>query len=511
MRKAAIEEINNPHASQYGKQIDEWNKCMLNELGSYASFDAEDPRVKQAMQKCAELAPPDAEYIHPASLAGKLVEVLTTPCFHLSVAGIDQKDDPDKIPEYFFRGLFDAGISGETDSAGRDIKSRLTIGLYYNGDPVELVKNWTTESTVTTVSSQYNRMFDNPGAVIRKDIPIDNLLADFERRPVTCRIEAGEKTGLGPGEEAEVRITDFRDEKGRNPKYFSRIIVEVRQGRIRGGARLISDPASNKIRAFRLDQLPVTFTYEAPDDGNASTDKIIVYSSCQILDPGKVSMEYTKPDNKIAEKELNIIRPDLIADYSSILEELTLDNDVDLLISFKSEIRASYTLINVSARKDEGTVTESYRQVSSSLRSFTGFGRTFYQQAGGDCVTTYRGSAKASGGRIHQTTKVLRITYDAKSGEVKKVDPETFNIECEMDGSLEVTQKCSKPPETTTVSTPWPLRYIPKSVQMMVTDDPEFQKAAGNRNSGIITGGGEKTMGPYRLTATYTIRKTGKQ
>jgi len=184
-RTAILDKSVNPHASQYDKQIDEWNRCMQNELGSYASFDTDDPRVKQAMDKCADLAPPTDDYMHPSGVLGKLAALLTTPCFHVSVKGTEQSSFPEKIPEYFFRSSFDAGISGETDSQGREVRSRFTLELYYNGDPVELVKRWTTESTVATVSSQYNRMFDNSDAMLRGDIPFDNLLRDFERRPVT--------------------------------------------------------------------------------------------------------------------------------------------------------------------------------------------------------------------------------------------------------------------------------------------------------------------------------------
>ena len=510
-RTAVLENFSNLHASQYEKQLDEWNRCMQNELGPYASFDADDPKVKQAMEKCAGLAPPASDNMSPSGLTGKLSEVLRTNCFHIIIAVSDYSAFPQKIPEYQFRGSFDAGITEQTDGHGREIRSRLIIELWYNGDPVELLKSWTTESTLASISSQYNQMFDNSDAVLRKERPIDNLLHDFERRPVTCIIDAGSKDELGPGEEAEIRILDFKDDKGRSSKYFNRIIVEAERGHIKGGSRLLSDPVSNKYRAFRLDQVPVTFTYEAPDDGTASTDKIIIYSSCQILDPGKVPMEFTEPDKKIAEKEIKIIRPDLTAEYFSTLEEFSLVNEMDYLITFNSSIRASYRLLKVSARKDEGTITESYQQISSGLKSFSGNGEISWKKVSVNCVETASGTATASGGIISQATKILRITYDSGSGEVLKVKPDNFTIECNMDGRLEVTQKCSKPSETRTSNMPWPLRYIPKTKQGMVADYPEFQNASGNRNSGTITGGGEKIIGPWRLNIRYTINKAVKK
>ncbi|MFO7852750.1 MAG: hypothetical protein ACQERS_00330 [Bacteroidota bacterium] len=503
--------FSNPHAPQYEKQMEEWNSCMQNELGSYRSFDADDPRVKQAMEKCGDMEPAAPDYMHPSSILVKLASLFTSPCFRISAASIGQFSFPQKIPEYFFRGSFDAGISGETNAQGKEIRSRLTLELYYNGDPVELVKSWTTESTLTSVSSQYNRMFDNSNAALRSDIPVENLLSDFERRPVTCRIDLGKKKEVGPGEETEIKILDLKDEKGRTPKYFNRIIVETEYGRIKGGSILNSDPLSNKRRAFLLDQSPVTFVYEAPDDRSSQTDKIIVYSSCQILNPAKVPLEFTEPDKKIAEEEIKIIRSDLTADFTSVLEEFSLAKDVDYQITFKSNIRANYRLINVSADKEDGTIRESYRLISSSLQSFSGDGKIFWEETSSNCLTTGRGSAMASGCKIYQTTGLLRITYDANSGDVRKVETGDFNLEYNMDGQVILTEKCKKPPETRTSSSPWPVMHIPKTIQGLVTDDPEFEKASGNRDNGTITGGGTKAFAMWRLNVKYTLNRTVKK
>ncbi|MBN2863142.1 MAG: hypothetical protein JXN62_08285 [Bacteroidales bacterium] len=511
MRTAILDKSVNPHASQYDEQNEEWNRCMQRELGSYVSFDTDDPRVKQAMEKCKDLAPPADEYMHSSGVLGKLAALLTTPCFHVSVKGAEQSSFPDKMPEYFFMSSFDAGISGETDSQGREIRSRFNLELYYNGNPVELVKRWTTESTVTTVSSQYNRMFDNSDALLRGDLPFDNLLHNFERRPVNCNIDCGDKEEMGPGEEAEIKIQDFKDEKGKTPKYFNRIIVKTEHGRIKGGSRLHSDPLSDKCRAFPLDRIPVTFVYEAPDDGSSQTDKITVYSSCQIHNPEKVAMEFTETDKKIAEKEIKIIRPDLTADYLSTLEENLTEGEFNYLLTFKSNIRASYRLINVSADKDDGIIKETYRQISSSLKDFSGDGNIHWDRESPHCLTTGKGSTKATGCNIHQTTGLLRITYDAGSGDVRKVEIDHFNLEYLMDGQLVTTTKCDNPPEVKTSSSPWPLTHVPKTIHSMVDDDPEFQKASGNRNSGIITGGGTKTYFVWRINVNYTLSRDIKK
>jgi len=80
-----------------------------------------------------------------------------------------------------------------------------------------------------------------------------------------------------------------------------------------------------------------------------------------------------------------------------------------------------------------------------------------------------------------------------------------------MDGLLEVTQKCNNPPETRTSSSPWPFGHIPKTIQDLVKDDPEFEKASGNRDSGTITGGGTKTISFWRLNVNYTLRRAVKK
>jgi len=526
LRTAILETFSNPHAPQYEKQLEEWNKCMRQQLGEYASFDPNDPKLKEAMVKCAHLFPPEIDYMHPSSVISKLVEVLTSPCFRIALAGPgSQRTEPlrldpesyerfvnrpylPRIPEYFFLGKFEAGLSGERDERGRDIKSRLTLELYYNGNPIELVKRWTTTSTLNSVSSQYNRMFDNPDAELRQEKPIDNLLRDFERRPVSCQIDLGGKQEVAPGEEVEIKLYDFRDEKGRPSKHFNRIIVEVDQGIIEGGFDLISSSESENRRAFSLDDLPIKLVYVLPPEKKTSVDKITVYSSCQILDDDKVPMEMTESDRKIAEKQIKIIRPDLTADYTARLEFLMFPEEWEEAAKFEinTRIRATYRLN--SRHESSGRISEVYELTSSSLLSCSGQGSLYYKEVSGNCVTTWQGKSSLSGAKITEPDRFLIIYYDAKSGSVQKVNLPNFGFRADIAGDITSTQVCTNPPSTHTASIPFKVLVNPGDEPFpAVYDWPAFQQASGHLKSGIISGGGSEILGPWRIILSYTLHK----
>jgi len=512
LRTAILENFSNPHAPQYEKQLEEWNKCMRQQLGEYASFDPNDPKVKQAMAKCAHLSPPEVDYMHPSSIISKLVEVLTSPCFRIALAGQRFVNSPysPRIPEYFFRGEFEAGLSGEKDERGRDIKSRLTLELYYNGNPIELVKRWTTSSTLTSVSSQYNRMFDNPDAELRREKPIDDLLRDFERRPVSCQIDFGDKRELKPGEEVEVKLLDFRDWKGRPSKYFNRVIVEVEHGRVDGGIPVVSDPEGDRRCAFRLDDLPLTLVYTAPSEGGQSVDRITVYSSCQILDDGKVLMELTEPHTKIAEEEIKIVRPYLMTDFSTKMEALfPPDLDIDYKFTLNTEIKAMYRLVGYYEQRSTGIVSESYELISRDIKSFSGTGSAFGQEVSGDCVTTTTGSATVSRAEITSASGTLIIDYDGRSGAVREVTLQDISVELGIDGDVTTTQKCTKPPQTETSSFPFKFLVVHPDEPYVrpILDWPSFRKASGDLKSGMISGGGTEELGLWRITLKYSFRK----
>ena len=296
-RSASLDKFINVHAPEYEARLEEWNKCMQGELGSYTTFNPDDPKLKQALERCSHLDPGASDYMFPSTVMSKLAEVLTSPCFHMAFAGGPHP------PEYLFRGSFDAGIAGEKNSQGKDIRSRFILELYYNGSQPELVKSWTTESTLTGVDSQYNRMFDNHDAALRREKPIEQLLWDFERRPVRCEVDLGGVESVKPGEEIEIRLKDFKDAQGRAAKPFNRIIVQAVEGKVLNGEVLEVD---KDLKAFTVGSGEVMVRYRAPEEAGVVEDKLVISNSCEILPPEKFPMSKTEMDDKIAEKTIPI-------------------------------------------------------------------------------------------------------------------------------------------------------------------------------------------------------------
>lgn len=231
------------------------------------------------------------------STQSRLAESLTTPCFHLL-----DRASPGGIPEYFF--TVDFSRSGAAAGAGG---TRLAIELFYNGEPQESLFKIATESPIEDYSSHVNRMYQNRDAAVNKVKPIDEILKKFERRPESCEIKIAGGEEVAPFGEVEVTITDFSDASGRPSREFNRIIVEAERGIIRGGDDVLENP---KRQAFRIGDGTVKLRYQAPAECQAGQDEINVYSSCEILDPGKQPMEMTKADRKIGGKQVRLVCPE---------------------------------------------------------------------------------------------------------------------------------------------------------------------------------------------------------
>jgi hypothetical protein len=450
------------------------------------------------------------------SLISRLAETLTSPCFHLQRTDI-VVPEPEaarfgskaKPPEYVFEAKYEENLN-QRGADGSTVMNRLTIDLFYDGSPREQVASWSVTSGINSYTACVNRMFKNADAVMKGVRPIEALLEDFERRPVFCRIDLGDKRELKPGEEVEVKLLDFRDRKGRPSKYFNRVIVEVEHGRVDGGIPVVSDPEGDRRCAFRLDDLPLTLVYTAPSEGGQSVDRITVYSSCQILDDGKVLMELTEPNTKIAEEEIKVVRPYVMADFSTKMEAIfPPDLDIDYKFSLNTEIKAMYRLVGYSEQRSTGIVSESYELISRDIKSFSGTGSAFGQEVSGDCVTTTTGSATLSRAEITSASGTLIIDYDGRSGAVREVTLQNISVELGIDGDVTTTQKCTKPPMTDTGSFPFKLLVLPPDDPYVrpVLDWPSFRKASGDLKSGTISGGGTEELGLWRITLKYFFRK----
>ena len=410
----------------------------------------------------------------------RLVESLTTPCFHLldpEAVGSAGLPVPQRFPEYIFLVDFSYArtVAGETAKAGA---TRLTLELLYNGEPRETVFQLATDSPIEDYSSQVNRMYQNRDAAINRVKPIDEVLRGFERRSVTCAIDLGSTGELMPSEEAEVKLTDFRDALGRPSKYFNRVVVEAERGRIKSGTPLASAP---ERRAFRIGDGTVTIAYEAPKNCAVSEDKIIVHSSCSILDPGKEPIEMTRVDQKISEKKIKIICPDLIVDYNTTIK---FDRSDGPKGTFFSTVQTTYRL--TSSVKTKGMIRERYKCLSTALLDFQGQAEYSRQWKTADCEGKCYGKTSPSGIRIHQGGVGLCIIYDEATGSVQKIELDSINVEVECLIPVQCREKCRFPPYDRSFQ--FSLSPFLERAIEVVSDLFKVQRVSGSCESGVISG-----------------------
>jgi len=243
------------------------------------------------------------------SLVSRLAEVLTSPCFHLQrpVAGAPEseaarfgaKAEP---PEYVFEAEYEEGLNARA-ADGSAVMSRLTLTLFYDGEPRERVASWTVTSPINSFTACTNRMFQNKDAAMKGGRPIEALLEDFERRPASCQIHPG-KTDLACGETMDLIIAVLRDGNGRETRPFNRIVVEAEKGEVLGGEPVEGRPRS---RAFLVDDGIIELRYRAPGgEAGAVEDVISVFSSCAVARPDRLPLSKTSPFRKIGESRLTV-------------------------------------------------------------------------------------------------------------------------------------------------------------------------------------------------------------
>lgn len=443
------------------------------------------------------------------STASSLVENLTTPCFHLlrpEVVEAAGYPVPQRIPEYVFLVDF-SHVQAAAGEAAKPNASRLTIDLLYNGDPREYVFRLSTDSSLDDLSTQGRQMYTNPNAAIKQVKPIDEVLQEFERRPRSGTIDLGKTKELAPGEEVELKLTNLQDEKGRASKHFNRVVIEAERGRIKSGARLVASP---ERRAFRVGNGTVTFTYQAPDACSASQDRIIVHASCSILDPAKDPMEMTSVERRIVEKTVPLACPDLVAEYVTTFERDIHEPERNGRGRevYRSTIRATYKLRRASSAR--GEIEEGYRLLSSALTQVSGEGKynAHYVDGTGD-EHTINMQFVVSGGRIDTGGTGISVTYDAATESVRSVTPDIFGVAFELKGESRETIKRKNGRVSTSTT---PVGLVPVLLPVVSTT-PEFERASGSRDGGVISGGGTHAFSAtptasQRLTLAYTLKKT---
>jgi hypothetical protein len=326
--------------------FDKYNECLGEQLNFeekgdfFITYDSppEDVAIWEEAQKNCEHLKPDYDRkfstatpeIMVSNLQAEIASILTCDRFHIvnhkivqayrensELAGIPVKEDKSTIPEYFFEATYDCvrepvirpyvNQNGETINE-EIFPSALNIRMYFDGEQKELVKEWTTNSTSYSWTSHMNKMFENKGnlyghepALMRKEVPITNLLDDFEKRPLTCSIKP-EKEDIDPGEEIEIYLSGFRDKESNASREFNRIVVHCSDGKILNGERHSS---GTNYRVFKLDQQSVKIQFKAPDN-KSGLIQIAVFNSCDILPVSKTPLRETRIGKQIAINHLSI-------------------------------------------------------------------------------------------------------------------------------------------------------------------------------------------------------------
>jgi len=235
-------------------------------------------RRRAAIEEFTNSGPGDKMAL--SGLAGSLLPIMGPPCFSLAT-------NLSHPPEYAFRGSFETGIDAGKDDAGDTLVSRLTLELWFIGAPRQMIKRWTTLSTLNTIPGQYDRMFHNTSSPLRADMPIEALLVEFEQPPDSCTIDLRGKMIVKPGEEIPIDLKEFKDTQGRQPKPFNRILVHVAEGKILNGTPCENFPED---KVFLLDKDVLTLAYQAPTDEGVTEDTLWVKDACEILPDTVVPM-----------------------------------------------------------------------------------------------------------------------------------------------------------------------------------------------------------------------------
>ena len=259
--------------------------------------------------------------VHCDSVKNCLTELMIRDCFRVikpkvfDTSGEQENSDgqvyrlkPTIIPahEYSFDVNFVSGLNEFTDE-GRPIRSSLTISMYFEGEQRELVHCWKIQGTWDTISNSRISWMEHRNKLERcykKGPDIFEIIKRFEKKPTSCQIKL-EKKVVNVNEEIEFELSDFRDVFGESSRAFNRIIVHTSSGEIMNGGESYIGPY---YKVFRVDDGTITVKYRAPDNYKENSERITVYSSCDVLPNVRVPMSSAEIYKQIKERII-VIKP----------------------------------------------------------------------------------------------------------------------------------------------------------------------------------------------------------
>lgn len=257
--------------SYEGRQLLDW---MVEKIGEVAGAPS-DPEARKAMELFL-----DCEYAWKGTLTINRVEEVIPGKWEEGYLG-----KPDYEPGYIFG----------------DWTLRIQLVNTHFGDVVR-------EGEVSWTGWADGRRADRSSAV--KELarsrfsPVDDLIWDYERIPWNSDVEP-EKEEIGCGEQMSIKLENIRDDKGRAPQPWQRIVVKVEKGELLNGTKCSLE---EKLYAFEAEGGTLDLTYRAPDEAEDEEEETItVYNSCDWGQEWMRPLQSTNPKKKIGEGHFKIV------------------------------------------------------------------------------------------------------------------------------------------------------------------------------------------------------------
>ena len=253
------------------------------------------------------------------SIRTRLAELMTSECFHFIVPEVI--DDywkreiesgnailmiPNHYPEheYSFESDFISGLD-EYNDEGRPVRSRLTITMYFEGEQRELVHQWQTLGTWDTISDRGTTWLGHGQKwrkVYNEGPDIIEIMDRFEKKPASCLVTP-EKQIVNADEIIDIDISSFLDAYGNTSREFNRIVVHAYGGEILNGNACDIGP---DYKVFKIGNGNITAKYKAPANCDEPTDRITIYSACDVLPIARIPLYKTQIFKQIEEETLII-------------------------------------------------------------------------------------------------------------------------------------------------------------------------------------------------------------
>jgi len=270
-----------------------------------------------------------------------------------------------------------------------------------------------------------------------------------------------------------------------------------------------------------------TWTAKTDDDGNYIINDVLLHKECKPFEITAVHkmgeaksffegpLEKPNPSYRFEKNlEIKIAEFDLIAEYDSVFEESFLSEEKDGYWKkegkFFAKIRSVYKLENIS--KTDNEIYEKYRLISCSLESFNGQ-RTYeaHYDYGNERMEG-TGQALLINYRIQECGRSLGISYDASSGNVRRVDQGDISVSFDLDGQIVITWTYKNPPRKETTALKWDVAF-PGEPQGFPAVDHHYmdEQVSGNIKSGLISGHGYTDYNIYKFDLRYRLKKEAKK